>query len=204
VSSLAVTGTGSDWTRVLVVVAHPDDESFALGALIDRSVRLGAEVSVLCLTRGEASTLGAGTGDLAAQRAAELSDAARVLGCARTTLLAHPDGALADLEGWVLEADVEAEVRVTRPVGILVFDPLGGVTGHSDHRAASEAAIAVAARHGVPVLGWALPQQVSRVLNDSHGAAFEGHPPQDLTAITVDRCPVTSPCGRRLIRQRIP
>ena len=148
--------------------------------------------------------LGAGTGDLAAQRTAELSDAARVLGCARTTLLAHPDGALADLEGWVLEADVEAEVRVTRPVGILVFDPLGGVTGHSDHRAASEAAIAVAARHGVPVLGWALPQQVSRVLNDSHGAAFEGHPPQDLTAITVDRCPVTSPCGRRLIRQRIP
>ncbi|HQA14240.1 MAG TPA: PIG-L family deacetylase, partial [Ornithinibacter sp.] len=40
---------------MLVVVAHPDDESFALGALIDRSVRLGAEVSVLCLTRGEAS-----------------------------------------------------------------------------------------------------------------------------------------------------
>ena len=178
---------GSDWSRVLVVVAHPDDESFALGALIDRFVRLGAEVSVLCLTRGEASTLGAGAGDLAAQRAAELSDAARVLGCARTTLLAHPDGALADLEGWVLEADVEAEVRVTRPVGILVFDPLGGVTGHSDHRAASEAAIAVAARHGVPVLGWALPQQVSRVLNDTHGAAFAGHPLHDLTAIAVDR-----------------
>jgi LmbE family N-acetylglucosaminyl deacetylase len=88
-----------------------------------------------------------------------------------------------------IEADVEAEVRVTRPVGILVFDPLGGVTGHSDHRAASQAAIAVAARHGVPVLGWALPQQVSRVLNDSHGAAFEGHPPQDLTAITA--IPVT-------------
>jgi LmbE family N-acetylglucosaminyl deacetylase len=143
--------------------------------------------------------LGAGTGDLAAQRTAELSDAARVLGCARTTLLAHPDGALADLDVRVIEAEVEAEVRATQPDGILVVDPLGGVTGHPDHREASEAALAVAARHGIPVLGWALPQQVSRVLNDTHGAAFAGHPLHDLTAIAVDRCPVTSPCGRRLI-----
>ncbi len=131
--------------------------------------------------------LGAGTGDLAAQRTAELSDAARVLGCARTTLLAHPDGALADLDVRVIEAEVEAEVRATQPDGILVVDPLGGVTGHPDHREASEAALAVAARHGIPVLGWALPQQLSRVLNDTHGAAFAGHPLHDLTAIAVDR-----------------
>ena len=43
------------WRRVLAVVAHPDDESFALGALLDRFVTAGAEVSVLCLTHGEAS-----------------------------------------------------------------------------------------------------------------------------------------------------
>lgn len=178
---------GSDWTRVLVVVAHPDDESFALGALIDRHVRLGAEVSVLCLTRGEASTLGAGSPDLATVREAELADAAHALGCARTTLLAHPDGALADLRPGVLEADIEAGVREMGPDGILVFDPLGGVTGHPDHRAASLAALAVAARHGIPVLGWALPQEVSETLNAAHGAAFVGHPMTELTAIAVDR-----------------
>lgn len=178
---------GSDWVRVLVVVAHPDDESFALGALIDRHVRLGAEVSVLCLTRGEASTLGAETHDLAAQREAELADAARALGCARTTLLAHPDGALADLDPRDLERDVEAEVRRTRPDGILVFDPLGGVTGHPDHEAATLAALAVAVRHGIPVLGWALPQGVSQALNATHGAAFAGHPLSELTPIAVDR-----------------
>lgn len=191
------TGPGADWERVLVVVAHPDDESFALGALIDRHVRLGAEVSVLCLTRGEASTLGADAdadsiadsmgGGLAARREAELSEAARALGCARTTLLAHPDGGLADLDPRVLEADVEVEVRATGPDGILVLDPLGGVTGHPDHRAASLAALAVAARHGVPVLGWALPQAVSRAVNATHGAAFAGYPPRDLTPIAVDR-----------------
>jgi N-acetylglucosamine malate deacetylase 2 len=178
---------GTDWRRVLVVVAHPDDESFALGALIDRHVRLGAEVSVLCLTRGEASTLGAGAPDLATVRESELADAARALGCAHTTLLAHPDGGLAGLEPGVLEADVEAVLREAGADGILVLDPLGGVTGHPDHRAASLAAVAVAARHGIPVLGWAIPDEVSEALNADHGAAFVGHPVAELTAVVVDR-----------------
>jgi N-acetylglucosamine malate deacetylase 2 len=172
---------------VLVVVAHPDDESFALGALIDRHVGSGAEVSVLCLTRGEASTLGAAAGDLGALRAAELEDAARELGCARTTLLDHPDGGLDALDPALLEDDVESEVRATRPDGILVFDPVAGVTGHPDHRAASLAALAVAGRHGIPVVGWALPEQVSAALNAAHATSFAGHPTGGLTAVPVDR-----------------
>lgn len=42
--------------RALAVVAHPDDESFGLGAVLGYLVHNGAEVSVLCFTRGEAST----------------------------------------------------------------------------------------------------------------------------------------------------
>ncbi|GAA4397647.1 PIG-L family deacetylase [Fodinibacter luteus] len=175
------------WRRVLVVVAHPDDESFALGALIDREVARGAEVAVLCLTRGEASTLGATSRDLAALRESELAEAARELGCARTTLLDHPDGALAAVDGAVLERDVEAEVARTRPDGILVFDPEGGVTGHPDHRAASLATLAVAARHDLPVLGWALPVSVSDALNVAFGAAFVGYADDELEAVVVDR-----------------
>ena len=45
------------WESVLAVVAHPDDESFGLGAIIDRMTSGGASVHVLCYTRGEASTL---------------------------------------------------------------------------------------------------------------------------------------------------
>jgi LmbE family N-acetylglucosaminyl deacetylase len=45
------------WTTVLAVVAHPDDESFGLGALLDGFTGAGASVEVLCLTHGEASTL---------------------------------------------------------------------------------------------------------------------------------------------------
>ena len=53
--------------NVLVVIAHPDDESFGLGAIIDAFIGQGSVAKVLCLTRGEASTLGAHP-ELSAQR----------------------------------------------------------------------------------------------------------------------------------------
>lgn len=176
-----------DWRRVLVVVAHPDDESFALGALLDRLVQGGSHVAMLCLTRGEASTLGADADDLAAVRAEELSAAGQVLGMASTTALTHPDGGLAAMDPALLVADVERHVEATRPDGILVFDPRAGVTGHPDHAAASMAAIAAAGRSGLPVLGWALPRAVADALNDEYGASFVGYPADDLLEVAVDR-----------------
>lgn len=176
------------WARVLVVVAHPDDESFALGALLDRFARAGAAVDVLCLTRGEASTLGAEVPDLAAAREAELAEAAAVLGLASATLLAHPDGGLADLDPTVLEADVVAALEQARPEGVLVFDPRAGVTGHPDHEAASLAALAVAGREGLPVLGWALPADVAATLVEEYpSAGFVGYPAEALRAVPVER-----------------
>ena len=176
-----------NWQRVLVVVAHPDDESFALGALLDRLVQVGARVSMLCLTRGEASTLGADAADLATVRAEELAAAGTVLGVASTTALRHPDGALATLGPAILAADVDRHLEQFRPDGILVFDPTSGVTGHPDHEAASLAAIAAAERWGLPVLGWALPHAVADRLNAEYGTAFAGHPPGELVEVAVDR-----------------
>jgi LmbE family N-acetylglucosaminyl deacetylase len=173
---------------VLAVVAHPDDESFALGALLDRFVGAGAEVSVLCLTRGEASTLGADAHDLAAVRDAELRAAAEALGLGRTHLLAHPDGGLS-APGLAerLTADVTRELETLAPDGLVVFDPLAGVTGHPDHEAASRAALAAAAAAGLPVLGWALPDPVATALNEEYGAGFAGYPQDELDAVAVDR-----------------
>ena len=58
------------WRQALVVVAHPDDETFGLGAVADRFAAGGTAVHVLCFTHGEASTLnenhaGRGTGNSA-------------------------------------------------------------------------------------------------------------------------------------------
>ncbi len=39
--------------KMLVVVAHPDDETFGTGSVIARAARDGADVVVLCATSGE-------------------------------------------------------------------------------------------------------------------------------------------------------
>lgn len=174
------------WRRVLVVVAHPDDESFGLGGVIGRLVDDGAEVHVLCLTAGEASTLGAAP-DLARTRALELEAAAELLGCRTTALLGHPDGGLRGREDELF-ADIERAIDATAPDGLLVFAVEGGVTGHPDHEAASRAAIAVAAGRGLRVLEWGLPEEVAGALRSEFGGGFTGHDEGSLPIVVeVDR-----------------
>ena len=175
-----------NWASVLAVVAHPDDESFGLGAVLDGFVRAGASVSVLCFTRGEASTLGSGP-ELRQVRAKELSDAADHLGIASTVLLDYGDGVLADVARDILEAEIRRELNERPADGIVVFDP-SGITGHPDHTAATLAAMAVASSASLPVLAWTLPQGVADSLNDEFNAGFVGHCAVDVDLVVkVDR-----------------
>lgn len=175
-------------TRVLVVVAHPDDESFGLGAVISVMIAEGAKVHVLCFTHGEASTLREHEGDdLGRLREAELEAAAEVLGTDRTTLCSHPDGGLSDISTERLLEDVVDAAHHARPDLLLVFGP-SGVTGHPDHRRATEVALRFATAEDVPVLAWVLPVAVAGKLNEQTGAAFVGIAEDnvDLT-VKVDR-----------------
>src|SRR5664280_2813974 len=167
------------WTTVLAVVAHPDDESFGLGALIDAFTGAGSEVEVLCLTHGEASTLHGTPGDLASLRGTELAAAAEVLGVTRAMLKDHPDGNLRDLPAGMLAAEVVAAAASAGAGGMLVFDT-AGVTGHPDHVAATAAGPLTAEMLNLPVLGWTLPDPVAAQLNMEIGASFIGHPDQDI------------------------
>ena len=54
---------------------------------------------------------------------------------------------------------------------LVVFDE-GGITGHPDHCAATAAALLAATRRQLPVLAWAVPEQVARTLNAEHGTSF--------------------------------
>lgn len=175
-----------DWRRVLAVVAHPDDESFALGAVLDAFTRQGADVSVLCLTEGESSSLGE-VEDLRAVRRSELAAAARELGVSRATLLRHPDGELSGVPRHLLADDVIDEVGLDHPDGFLVFDS-SGVTGHPDHAAATAAAVLAAAVLDLPVLAWTLPSALAARLNEEQGARFTGRAEGEIHyEVPVDR-----------------
>ena len=174
------------WTSVLAVIAHPDDESFGLGAVLDAFGRAGAGLSVLCLTRGEASTIHGVAGDLTTLRAAELREAARLLGADTAILREHPDGALERVVD-ALAAEVAETAKQVGAQGLLVFDP-SGVSGHPDHAAATSAALRAADALGLPVLGWTLPIEVTGQLNEEFGAGFVGHDVEAIDLVVpVDR-----------------
>lgn len=170
---------------VLAVCAHPDDESFGLGAVLDRFARQGARLSVLCFTHGEASTLGPTGEDLGELRRRELMSASAELGVGHVVLLDHRDGHLAEVPLGDLAESVEDVAGAVGADLLLVFDE-GGVTGHADHRRATEAALA--APGGRPALAWTLPETVATPLAAETGVAFVGRGDDEIDVVlTVDR-----------------
>jgi N-acetylglucosamine malate deacetylase 2 len=182
------------WRNVLAVVAHPDDETFGLGAVIGQMTASGTAVHLLCFTRGEASTVNQTSADLARERETELRQASAELAVSTVTLLDYPDGALdgvppGELAGHVtmLARDVTKLAGHRQADGLLVFDD-NGVTGHLDHRAATAAALLAAADLGLPVLAWALPAVVADQLRAETGQPFTGQPPGEIDlCVRVDR-----------------
>jgi LmbE family N-acetylglucosaminyl deacetylase len=175
------------WRAVLAVGAHPDDESFGMGAVLAAFADAGSRIAVLSFTHGEASTLHGVLGDLASVREAELTAAGRVLGVARSALLDYPDGRLAEQSLPELIVHVREMTTSEGVDGLLAFDE-GGITSHPDHRTATEAALAAADQVHLPVLGWAIPMRVAGRLNAEFGTAFVGREDSDLdVGLAVDR-----------------
>ncbi|HLF41705.1 MAG TPA: PIG-L deacetylase family protein [Acidimicrobiia bacterium] len=172
--------------RALAVFAHPDDESFGLGGVLGALVDGGVQVSGLCFTHGEASTLGTGSvlGDV---RSEELALAAAVLGLTECRLLDYPDGALAAVPLDLLTTHVVEDARRVQADVLVVFDD-GGVTGHPDHQRATDAALAAADELDLAVLAWAVADDVAGALNAEFGTTFRGRGGEDIDRrIAVDR-----------------
>jgi LmbE family N-acetylglucosaminyl deacetylase len=175
------------WKRPLAVVAHPDDETFGLGALISKLAAAGASVHILCYTHGEASTLNETRTNLLHQREHELRKAGAALGAAEITLLGYCDGHLAAQPPGELADRVTTLASQHHSDGLLAFDDTG-VTGHPDHQAASAAAVRAGTALALPVLAWALPADLADRLRAETGQPFAGQPPGNLDfGVPVDR-----------------
>ena len=138
------------YAQVLVLSAHPDDETLGVGGLLADLADAGAAVSVLVATDGERSHPLRGTrarAALAARRRREVQRAVRVLApAARTTHLGLPDGELAQHE----EALVEAVRRHTDPDTLVVAPWLAD--GHTDHDALGGAAADAVSHSGADLV----------------------------------------------------
>jgi LmbE family N-acetylglucosaminyl deacetylase len=128
--------------RVLAVFAHPDDESLACGGTLARLSDLGADVALLCASRGERGAFvdrtGRPDGDLGAMRTLELRAAADVLGLLAIDVLEHPDGSLRALDEPGLQPDILAAIQRFDPDAVITFDD-DGLYWHADHIGVHEA-----------------------------------------------------------------
>lgn len=172
---------------VLAVCAHPDDESFGLGATLAAFAERGTRTALLCFTHGAASSLGTRHGDLHQIRVAELAAAAQELGVGDVELLDYSDGTLALQSVELLIGHVQQAAGRVKPGLLLVFDE-GGITGHPDHQHATRVASVYARQAGLPVLAWAIEERVAATLNSEFGTSFAGRPADQIDySVQVDR-----------------
>lgn len=111
--------------KMVLVFAHPDDESYCTGATIAKYVKAGWDVDILCATKGEAG----GDGEI---RRRELEKAATLLGASTITFLGHKDGSLPDEPPGELEDKIYGFLEEYVPDVVVTFDTTG-FTNHPDH-----------------------------------------------------------------------
>jgi len=151
----------TDGDRMMVVVAHPDDETFGCGSLLLYAADRGVTTAVVCATRGEAGQAAPGSGidvaDLATVREAELRHAAEMLRVSRIDLLDLLDSGMAgDPQPGTLCATPLDEVRDRIVTCLEHFKPsvvvtLEGTDGHRDHIHMRDATLAAVEIVGAPV-----------------------------------------------------
>jgi len=170
--------------RLVLVAAHPDDESLGAAGLAVRVARAGGRTDLVVATDGEASHPHSPSHtpeQLRDRRAQEIAVAANLLGCGSLLRLGIPDGSVADHQDRLERA---LDDLLAHPLANPLPNPLAKPDvdaeqvwlvapwrqdGHPDHEAAGRAAAAVAARLGIrlleyPIWAWEWADSESGVL----------------------------------------
>jgi N-acetyl-1-D-myo-inositol-2-amino-2-deoxy-alpha-D-glucopyranoside deacetylase len=186
--------------RLLLVHAHPDDESIATGGVMARYAAEGAQVTLVTCTRGEQGEIvppdlqHLGTGKpLADVRVDELAEAMRVLGVTDHRFLGpyEDSGMIGTPENeratafWNADLDEAAAhlvkvIHEVKPQVVVTYDENGGY-GHPDHIQAHRVTLLAvdAARPHWAVqkvyhLAWGGPERREREAKDYDAAGRPG------------------------------
>src|SRR4051812_34033393 len=106
------------FSRVLCVVAHPDDVEYGTSMAVAAWTDRGIEVAYLLLTRGEAGMDASPPERTADLRTREQLAAGRAVGVSDITFLDHPDGVLE--YGAAIRRDISRAIRAFRPDAVVI------------------------------------------------------------------------------------
>jgi len=128
---------------LLLVFAHPDDESSSVAGTTAKYTQRGVSVDLICATRGEKGTRLDVPPDVdtATAREAGLRVAAGVTGIRDIYLLGYADGDLEKADAGEVAGRVLEIMRKVRPEVVITYGP-DGISGHPDHKAIGRAATA--------------------------------------------------------------
>ncbi|MEW8977848.1 MAG: bacillithiol biosynthesis deacetylase BshB2 [Symbiobacterium sp.] len=130
--------------HLLVIMPHPDDETFAVGGTIALYSRRGVPVTYVCATLGEMGrNMGrppfANRETLPRLREKELREACRILGITDLRLLGLRDKTVEFVDPGELAARLRAIIEEIRPSLIITYHPDYSV--HPDHMALGRATV---------------------------------------------------------------
>ncbi|MEX0761376.1 MAG: PIG-L family deacetylase [Dehalococcoidia bacterium] len=135
-----------DFSRAMVVVAHPDDAEFGCSGTVAKWCRMGWEVVYVMCTDGSKGTddRNITSTKLSELRKKEQKDAGKILGLKDVAFLGYPDGYLEPTLD--LRRDIAREIRRYKPDVLVCMNPNRelsnkGYIGHPDHHASAEAAL---------------------------------------------------------------
>lgn len=188
--------------RLLLVFAHPDDESFSCGGTVAKYVKAGWRVDLICATRGEEGSRGPYVnlahdqlGDI---RQKELQKAGITLGINSITFLGYRDGTLSAQTPGELEDKVHKKMEELVPDAVITTDTTG-ISNHPDHIKVSfvttyafqKYASWIEAQQIFPKLYYAcMPESIAQYLQkkktlpmESFGKPWRGTPDKHITTV---------------------
>lgn len=160
--------------RIVCVTAHPDDETMFAGGTLWLLAKAGAEIHLLCATRGEGGEAGepplCARTELGTVREGELRCAARALGCASVSFLPFRDpdvGKDGALSAYASAPEAVIPLMASflsgkKPDAVITHGT-NGEYGHPAHILTHQACRAAAEAAGIPALL-------------TFSAMFPGHP----------------------------
>ncbi len=128
---------------LLLVFAHPDDESSSVAGTTAKYTQDGVSVDLICATRGEKGTRLDVPADMdtAKAREAGLRVAADITGIRDIYFLDYVDGDLEKADAGEVAKRVMNIMQKVQPEVVITFGP-DGISGHPDHKAISRATTA--------------------------------------------------------------
>ena len=122
---------------LMVILSHPDDESFSIGGTLAKYASAGVKVILICATRGELGIPNISPEETGKIREAELYAAVKVIGISDVIFLGYRDGDLISVNSDEIIFRLIEFLQAEQPQAVVTFGP-DGISGHSDHIAMSQ------------------------------------------------------------------